>query len=186
MPFPTVFFDSGGTLFDFRITDAGDDPLPDAVSGGGADRVATALGWLGYRVDPGVAEEELARLQMSGSWHEDRPVNEERLIAALMDRLGLPVKPEEILYLTGVYSGPRYRSWIFPDVHRVIARLKTWIRGTHSHVSKKHLNQYLSEFSYRFNRRFKQRRATIFDRLVTACCSTQTITYRQLVADLNG
>lgn len=77
-------------------------------------------------------------------------------------------------------------SEIFPDVHRVIARLKTWIRGTHSHVSKKHLNQYLSEFSYRFNRRFKQRRATIFDRLVTACCSTPTITYRQLVADLNG
>jgi hypothetical protein len=29
---------------------------------------------------------------------------------------------------------------IFPDVHRVIARLKNWIRGTHSHVSSKHLN----------------------------------------------
>jgi transposase-like protein len=75
---------------------------------------------------------------------------------------------------------------IFPDVHRVIARLKTWIRGTHSHVSKKHLNRYLSEFSYRFNRRFKQRRVTIFDRLVTACCATEAITYRQLVADLSG
>jgi len=74
---------------------------------------------------------------------------------------------------------------IFPDVHRVIARLKTWIRGTHSHVSNKHLNRYLAEFAYRFNRRFKQRRATIFDRLVTACCATQTITYHQLVADLN-
>jgi hypothetical protein len=75
---------------------------------------------------------------------------------------------------------------IFPDVHRVIARLKTWIRGTHSHVSGKHLDRYLAEFSYRFNRRFKHRRKTIFDRLVTACCTTQAITYRQLVADLNG
>jgi len=75
---------------------------------------------------------------------------------------------------------------IFPDVHRVIARLKTWIRGTHSHVSKKHLNRYLAEFSYRFNRRFKQRRATIFDRLVTACCATQAVTYRQLIAELSG
>ena len=73
---------------------------------------------------------------------------------------------------------------IFPDVHRIIARLKTWLRGTHFHVSKKHLNRYLSEFSYRFNRQFKHRRATIFDRLVAACCSTQTITYRQLVAKL--
>jgi transposase-like protein len=75
---------------------------------------------------------------------------------------------------------------IFPHVHRVIARLKTWIRGTHSHVSSKHLDQYLAEFSYRFNRRFKHRRTTIFDRLVTACCATQAITYRQLVADLSG
>ena len=74
---------------------------------------------------------------------------------------------------------------ILPDVHRVIARLKTWIRGTHSHVSSKHLNRYLAEFSYRFNRRFKQRRDTIFDRLVTACCDTQTITYHQLVSALN-
>ena len=74
---------------------------------------------------------------------------------------------------------------VFPHVHRVIARLKNWIRGTHFHVSKKHLNRYLAEFSYRFNRRFKDRRATIFDRLITACCTTQTVTYSQLVADLN-
>ena len=75
---------------------------------------------------------------------------------------------------------------IFPDVHRVIPRLKTWIRGTHSHVSRKHLNRHLAEFSYRFNRRFKQRCITIFDRLVTACCATQATTYRQLIAELSG
>jgi len=74
---------------------------------------------------------------------------------------------------------------IFPDVHRVIARLKTWIRGTHTHVSSKHLNRYLAEFSYRFNRRFQHRRDTIFDRLVTACCATQTVTYQQLVSALS-
>lgn len=75
---------------------------------------------------------------------------------------------------------------VFPNVHQAIARLKTWIRGTHSHVSHKHLNHYLAEFSFRFNRRFKQRRDTIFDRLVTACCTTTTITYHQLVAELSG
>lgn len=42
-----------------------------------------------------------------------------------------------------------------PDVHRIIARLKTWIRGTHSHVSGKDLNRYLAEFYYRSERRFK-------------------------------
>jgi transposase-like protein len=75
---------------------------------------------------------------------------------------------------------------VLPHVHRVIARLKTWIRGTHSHVSSKHLDRYLAEFSYRFNRRFKDRRVTIFDRLTTACCVTPAVTYRQLVADLSG
>jgi transposase-like protein len=85
------------------------------------------------------------------------------------------------LYPLIVSRGPRAVE-ILPDVHRVIARLKNWIRGTHSHVSSKHLNRYLAEFSYRFNRRFKVRRDTIFDRLVTACCTTQTITYQQLVA----
>ena len=79
---------------------------------------------------------------------------------------------------------PQRAIEILPDVHRVIARLKTWIRGTHTHVSGKHLNQYLSEFSYRFNRRFKGRRETIFDRLITACCHTKTITYHQLVTGL--
>jgi transposase-like protein len=79
-----------------------------------------------------------------------------------------------------LWEGPRAVE-IFPDVHRVIARLKNWIRGTHGHVSDKHLNRYLAEFGYRFNRRFKGRRQTIFDRLVTACCNTQTITYQQLV-----
>jgi hypothetical protein len=85
------------------------------------------------------------------------------------------------LYPLTVSSGQRAVE-ILPDVHRVIARLKNWIRGTHSHVSSKHLNRYLAEFSYRFNRRFKGRRDTIFDRLVTACCTTQTITYQQLVS----
>ena len=88
------------------------------------------------------------------------------------------------LYPLTIGSGERAVE-IFPDVHRVIARLKTWIRGTHTHVSSKHLNRYLAEFSYRFNRRFKQRRDTIFDRLVTACCDTQTVTYKQLVSALS-
>jgi len=81
-------------------------------------------------------------------------------------------------------NDPKRAADVLPDVHRVISRLKTWIRGTHTHVSRKHLNQYLSEFSYRFNRRFKGRRETIFDRLVSTCCNTKAITYNQLVAGL--
>jgi transposase-like protein len=73
-----------------------------------------------------------------------------------------------------------------PRVHRVIERLKSWLRGTHCHVSEKHLDNYLAEFSYRFNRRFKHRRNTIFDRLVTACCNSKGVIYIELVADQTG
>lgn len=42
---------------------------------------------------------------------------------------------------------------ILPRVHRVISNLKTWLLGTHSGVSKEHLQVYLDEYVFRFNRR---------------------------------
>jgi transposase-like protein len=40
-----------------------------------------------------------------------------------------------------------------PIVHLVFSNLKTWLRGTHHGVSKQHLQAYLNEFAFRFNRR---------------------------------
>lgn len=40
-----------------------------------------------------------------------------------------------------------------PLVHLVISNLKTWIRGIFHGVSDKHLQAYLNEFTFRFNRR---------------------------------
>ena len=42
---------------------------------------------------------------------------------------------------------------ILPRVHRVISHLKTWLQGTHRGVSEEHLQAYLDEFTFRFNRR---------------------------------
>ena len=46
------------------------------------------------------------------------------------------------------------------------ARLKLSIRGTHVHVSVKHLQKYVKEFEYRYNRRKRPER--IFDDLVAS------------------
>jgi transposase-like protein len=46
------------------------------------------------------------------------------------------------------------------------SQLKRSIRGTHVHVSSKHLWKYVSEFSYRRNWRHSHR--AMFDRLVAA------------------
>lgn len=40
----------------------------------------------------------------------------------------------------------------FNLMHRFIQQLKSWLRGIHHHTSEKHLQAYLDEYCYRFNR----------------------------------
>ncbi|MCP5007795.1 MAG: transposase [Planctomycetes bacterium] len=41
-----------------------------------------------------------------------------------------------------------------PMIHIVFGNLDAWLPGTHHEVSSKHLQGYLNEFVFRFNRRF--------------------------------
>jgi transposase-like protein len=51
-------------------------------------------------------------------------------------------------------QGRRERALvILPHIHQVFGNLKTWLRGTHHGVEAKHLQAYLDEFVFRFNRR---------------------------------
>lgn len=51
-------------------------------------------------------------------------------------------------------QGDRARAAkILPRVHRVFGNLQTWLRGTHHGVGADHLQSYLDEFTFRFNRR---------------------------------
>ncbi len=68
----------------------------------------------------------------------------------------------------------------FPWVHIVLSNLKRFLLGTHHKPQAKHLNRYVAEFTYRFNRRGQER--SLFHRLTRACLSTNTITYKDLVA----
>lgn len=68
---------------------------------------------------------------------------------------------------------------LLPWTHRVIANAKSVILGPHRGVSAKHLQRYLSEVCYRFNRRFWHKEA--FHRLLRACVSTTTITRNELM-----
>jgi transposase-like protein len=52
-------------------------------------------------------------------------------------------------------------------VHLVISLLKRWMGGTHQGaVTPSHLQAYLDEFSFRFNRRLSQHRGNLFYRLM--------------------
>jgi transposase-like protein len=59
-------------------------------------------------------------------------------------------------------------KWL-PMVHIVISNLKIFLNGTFHGVSFKYLQEYLDEFSYRFNRRFWEPELPL--RLLNACLS---------------
>ena len=69
---------------------------------------------------------------------------------------------------------------VLPRAHRAISKLKTWLRGTHRGVSNKHLQVYLDEFVFRFNRRGTPMAA--FQTLLGLSSQHQPTTYRQIVA----
>ena len=94
---------------------------------------------------------------------------------------GKAIKGENMTHYKVVLRDPKAAGRLLPWVHRVISNAKAVIRGAHRGVSEKHLQPYLSEICYRFNRRFWERE--LFDRLIKACVSTETITYPQLVSN---
>jgi transposase-like protein len=53
-----------------------------------------------------------------------------------------------------VHGQPNKVELYLPIIHLVFSNLKTWLRGIHHGVSPKHLQAYLNEFTFRFNRRF--------------------------------
>jgi hypothetical protein len=51
-------------------------------------------------------------------------------------------------------GNPEIAEEFMPIIHLVFSNLKAWLNGTHHGVSPKHLQAYLNEFTFRFNRRF--------------------------------
>ena len=71
-----------------------------------------------------------------------------------------------------------------PGVHRVASLLKRWIAGTlHYGISPKHLDYYLDEFTFRFNRRNSSSRGMLFYRLLEQAVVTEPHPWDTLVAD---
>lgn len=50
----------------------------------------------------------------------------------------------------------------FKKLHTLIMNIKSWIRGVHHHISKTHIQEYLNEFFFRFNRRNHIKKIPIF------------------------
>ena len=75
---------------------------------------------------------------------------------------------------------PKQAAEDLPWVHIAISNAKRFVLGTYHGVSHKHLQRYLDEFCYRFNRRSWEKQLT--SRLLTACLYANPITFAELKA----
>src|ERR1019366_8806133 len=84
-----------------------------------------------------------------------------------------------VTYLKG---NKKSASELLPRVHLVISHLKRWMMGTHQGaISHKHLNYYLDEFTFRFNRRRSKSRGKLFFRLAQQAVAVDPVTYYGIV-----
>jgi transposase-like protein len=71
---------------------------------------------------------------------------------------------------------------LLPRVHRVASLVKRWLLGTHQGaVGPNHLDYYLDEFTFRFNRRRSASRGKLFFRLLEQAVQVEPVTYDQIV-----
>jgi len=85
----------------------------------------------------------------------------------------------QITFLRGNRRSP---SELLPRVHRVVSLLKRWLMSTHQGaVSHEHLDYYLDEFTFRFNRRRSQARGLLFYRLLQQAVEVAPVPYKRLV-----
>lgn len=112
------------------------------------------------------------------------------------------IKPGSTIYTDGLASYPGAASGeyfhqgtsikgsgkdaneVLPGVHRVAALVKRWLMGTHQgSFEEDHLQAYLDEFAFRFNRRKSAHRGMLFFRLIEQSVAMHPVPFHDLVAN---
>jgi hypothetical protein len=75
---------------------------------------------------------------------------------------------------------------LLPRVHRVVSLLKRWLLGTHQGaIGHHHLDSYLDEFTFRFNRRRSASRGKLFYRLAQQAVQVDPAPFATLIKPLS-
>lgn len=71
---------------------------------------------------------------------------------------------------------------LLPGAHRIASLFKRWIMGTHQGAfDGSHLQSYLDEYVFRFNRRTAKSRGLLFYRLLQAAVVSKPLPYRNMI-----
>lgn len=128
---------------------------------------------------PGYLKMQLVDQAGSGSVEEFVKKHIAKGTVVQTDGLNWYVKPLSDGY---VHDARDLKANAEPDwlkaIHIVISNAKAFINGTYHGLGTKHLQAYLDEFSYRFNRRFFNQQ--LFNRLLYASVLAPHITFAEL------
>lgn len=76
---------------------------------------------------------------------------------------------------------------LLPFCHRTVALLKRWLLGTlQGAVSHEHLDYYLDEFTFRFNRRTSRHRGKLFYRLLQQAMIIESVPLKLMIKHARG
>ena len=82
---------------------------------------------------------------------------------------------------------PGIEDDLLPRAHRVVTLLRRWLMGTHQGaISPEHLDYYLDEFTFRFNRRTSTHRGKLFYRLLQQAVAVDPAPYGTIIKHLRG
>ena len=82
----------------------------------------------------------------------------------------------------GPNQGGHATHELLPGVHRVFSLAERWLLGTHQGgVQAGHLQEYLDEFVFRWNRRHAANRGLLFMRLLEHAVTADPMPYNALV-----
>ena len=96
----------------------------------------------------------------------------------------LPLTRHGVKHRSQIQGAPERASKILPWAHIVASNLKAWLLGTFRGVSRKHLQRYLDEFTYRFSRRGIADR--LFFYVARRAMQGEPLTYHRLTAESAG
>lgn len=92
-------------------------------------------------------------------------------------------KATKDLYVHERHVAPGHKAHEeLPGVHRVASLVKRWLLSTHQgSVDDAHLQLYLNEYVFRFNRRNSRQRGMLFFRLLELAVGHDPVRYRDLI-----
>lgn len=85
---------------------------------------------------------------------------------------------------TSIKGSGKDANEVLPGVHRIASLVKRWLMGTHQgSFEAEHLQAYLDEFVFRFNRRKSKHRGMLFYRLIEQSVAMHPMSFHELVAN---